>query len=236
MKKSLFKIFFSSFIILIVVQCESPKKQYFSSGKIIYEISYPCLEKNEESLMFLLPKKMIMTFSNNQFKNEFIFPTKSSALGVLNSSFKKKAKLTFRLGNNKKYTEIDSTNIQLLLEDLPEYEKTQFVAKEILFLGKPAKKIKMKSLKNDSIYEITTLNDLKIKNVNWCTPFNKIKDVIVDYSVVQYGMEMHFKAISINNFSVEEDFLELDKDYKFNIIKDYLKEIKTMLSIFSCND
>tara|TARA_B110001450_G_scaffold35674_1_gene31325 strand:+ start:36 stop:344 length:309 start_codon:yes stop_codon:yes gene_type:complete len=102
MRKSLFKIFFSSFIILIVVQCESIQKQYFSSGEIIYEISYPCLEKNEESLMFLLPKKMIMTFSNNQFKNEFIFPTKSSALGVLNSSFKKKAKLTFRLGNNKK--------------------------------------------------------------------------------------------------------------------------------------
>ena len=47
---------------------------------------------------------MIMTFSNDQFKNEFIFPTKNSSLGLINNSNKKNAKLLFGLGNNKKYT------------------------------------------------------------------------------------------------------------------------------------
>ena len=236
MVKTLFKIFSSSIIVLLFIKCESNTIRQQLGGEIIYDISYPCLEKNEESLTFLLPKKMIMTFSSNQFKNEFIFPTKSSALGLINNSGKKKVKLTFRLGNNKKYTEIDTNNINDLLEDFPKYEKIKSISEEILFLEKPAKKIKMKSSENDSIYEIITLKDLRIKNINWCTPFNEIKDVMLDYSVVQYGMEMHFKAISINKIKIGDDLLELDKDYKYSIAKDYLKEIKIMLSIFSCDD
>ena len=236
MVKTLFKILLPSFIVLILVQCESKQIKQSTAGEIIYDISYPCLEKNEESLTFLLPKKMIMTFSSNQFKNEFVFPTKSSALGLINNSGQKKVKLTFRLGNNKKYTEIDTNNINDLLEDFPKYEKIQSISEEILFLEKPDKKIKMKSSENDSIYEIITLKDLRIKNINWCTPFNEIKDVMLDYSVVQYGMEMHFKAISINKIKIGEDLLELDKNYKYSIAKDYLKEIKIMLSIFSCDD
>ncbi len=234
--KTLFKILLPSFIVLTLVQCESKQIKQPIGGEIIYDISYPCLEKNEKSYLFLLPKKMIMTFSNNQFKNEFIFPTKSSVLGLINNSYKKNAILLFGLGNNKKHTIIDSNNVGFLLKDLPKYGKTTVSSHEVLFLDKPCKKIKIKSLQNDSIYEIITLKDLKIKNVNWCTPFNMINDVIMEYSLKQYGMEMHFKAVSIKNITPKDDFLQLDKKYKFSIMKEYLKEIKAMLSIFDCDE
>jgi len=236
MVKTLLKILLPSFIVLILVQCESKQIKQPIGGEIIYEISYPCLEKNKESLLFLLPKKMIMTFSNDQFKNEFIFNTKSSSLGLINNSYKKNAILLFGLGNNKKYTIIDSNNVDYFLKDLPNYEKTTVSSQELFFLDKPCNKIKIKCLKNDSIYEIITLKDLKIKNVNWCTPFNMINDVIMEYSVEQYGMEMHFKAVSIKNISPEDDFLQLEKKYTFSTMKEYLKEIKAMLSIFDCNE
>ena len=236
MVKTLLKILLPSFIVLILVQCESKQIKQPIGGEIIYEISYPCLEKNKESLLFLLPKKMIMTFSNDQFKNEFIFNTKSSSLGLINNSYKKNAILLFGLGNNKKYTIIDSNNADYFLKDLPNYEKTTVSSQELFFLDKPCNKIKIKCLKNDSIYEIITLKDLKIKNVNWCTPFNMINDVIMEYSVEQYGMEMHFKAVSIKNISPENDFLQLEKKYTFSTMKEYLKEIKAMLSIFDCNE
>ncbi|MDG1689859.1 MAG: hypothetical protein P8I02_03670 [Flavobacteriales bacterium] len=235
MGKTLFKVL-SSFIVLVLVQCESKQIKHQIGGEIIYEISYPCLEKNEESLLFLLPKKMIMTFSNDQFKNEFIFNSKSSSLGLINNSYKKNATLLFGLGNNKKYTIIDSNNVDYLLKDLPNYEKNIVSSQELIFLDKPCNKIKIKCLKNDSIYEIITLKDLKIKNVNWCTPFNMINDVIMEYSVEQYGMEMHFKAISIKNISLENDFLQLEKKYTFSSMEQYLKEIKAMLSIFDCDE
>lgn len=236
MVKTLFKILLPSFIVLILVQCESKQIKQPIGGEIIYEISYPCLEKNEESLLFLLPKKMIMTFSNDQFKNEFIFPTKSSSLGLINNSYKKNAILLFGLGNNLKYTIIDSNNVDYLLKDLPNYEKTEVSSQEIFFLDKICNKIKIKCLQNDSIYEIITIKDLKIKNVNWCTPFNMINDVLMEYSVEQYGMEMHFKAVSIKNISPENDFLLLEEKYTFSNMKEYLKEIKAMLSIFDCNE
>ena len=236
MAKTLFKILLPSLIVLVLVQCESKPIKQARGGEIIYDVSYPCLEKNEESLLFLLPKKMIMTFSNDQFKNEFIFPMKNSSLGLINNSYKKNAKLIFRLGSVKKYTIIDSNNVDFLLKDLHKYEKTSAISEEVLFLGKPCEKIKIKSLENDSTYEIITLKDLKIKNVNWCTPFNMINDVIMEYSMVQFGMEMHFKAVSINNISPKNDFLQLEKKYSFSTMKEYLKEIKAMLSIFDCNE
>lgn len=236
MVKNLFRILLPSIIVLMLVQCESKQLKQPKGGEIIYEISYPCLEKNEESLLFLLPKKMIMTFSNNQFRNEFIFPTKNSSLGLINNSNKKNAKLLFGLGNNKKYTIVDSNNVDFLLKDLPNYDLIKSISQDVFFLDKPCNKIKIKSLKNDSIYEIITLKNLKIKNVNWCTPFNMINDVIMEYSVEQYGMEMHFKAISIKNVRLEEDFLKLEKKYTFSDMEEYLKEIKAMLSIFDCNE
>ena len=236
MVKKLFEILLTSFIVLILVQCESSKIKQPSGGEIIYEISYPCLEKNEKSLSFLLPKKMIMTFSNDEYKNEFIFPIKSSSLGLINNSYKKNANLLFGLGNNKKYTIVDSNNVDFLLEDLPKFKKTTYISQDVFFLDKPCNKIKIKSLKNDSIYEIITLKDLKIKNVNWCTPFYMIDDVLMEYSVEQYGMEMHFKATSIRNISPEDDFLLLEEKYTFSTMKEYLKEIKAMLSIFDCNE
>ena len=236
MVKNLFRILLPFIIVLMLVQCESKQLKQPKGGEIIYEISYPCLEKNEVSLLFLLPKKMIMTFSNDQFKNEFIFPTKNSSLGLINNSNKKNAKLLFGLGNNKKYTIVDSNNVDFLLKDLPNYDITKSISQDVFFLEKPCNKIKIKSLKNDSIYEIITLKNLKIKNVNWCTPFNMINDVIMEYSVEQYGMEMHFKAISIKNVRLEEDFLKLEKKYTFSDMEEYLKEIKAMLSIFDCNE
>lgn len=236
MVKNLFKILLPSFIVLMLVECESKQTKQLTGGEIIYEISYPCLEKNEESLLFLLPKKMIMTFSNDQFKNEFIFPTKSSSLGLINNSYRKNAMLLFGLGNNKKYTIIDSNNVDFLLKDLPNYQKTTVSSQEVFFLDKPCNKIKIKSLQNDSIYEIITLKDLKIKNVNWCTPFYMIDDVIMEYSVKQFGMEMHFKAVSIKNITLEANYLQLEKKYRFSKMKEYLKEIKAMLSIFDCNE
>ena len=236
MVKTLFKILLPSFIVLIVVQCESKQIKQITGGEIIYDISYPCLEKNEGSFMFLLPKKMIMTFSNNQFKNEFIFPTKTSSLGLINNSYRKNAILLFGLGNNKKYTIIDSNNVDFLLKDFPKYEKTTVRSQEVFFLDKPCTKIKIKSLQNDSTYEIITLKNLKIKNVNWCTPFYMIDDVIMEYSVKQFGMEMHFKAVSIKNITLAENYLQLEKKYTFSKMKEYLKEIKAMLSIFDCNE
>ena len=221
--------------LLMFLSCDSGNKT-INQGKIEYEISYPCLEKNHESLIFLLPKKMVMTFNNNFYKNEFIFPTKGSELGLINDCNSKNLKLIFGLGNNKKYTSLDSNSIYYLLDDLPDYEIIDSAGSSINYLESNCKQIKVKSLKNDSIYDIVVSNEIDITDVNWCTPFNEIPNVLLDYNIKQYGMEMHLKAININKESVEKNFIQLDNAYNYLKIKKYLSEIKVMLSIFKCND
>ena len=72
-----------------------------------------------------------MTFNENQYKNEFIFPTKGSILGLVNDCNIKNVKLIFGLGNNKKYTSLDSNSIYYLLDNLPKYEI--FESENIIF-------------------------------------------------------------------------------------------------------
>lgn len=234
MIKTIVNIFPIIIISSLFIQCDGVNKG-LHEGEIYYDISYPCLEKNHESMLFLLPKKMVMSFNNNRYKNNFIFPTESSSLGIINNCESKSLNLIFGLGNNKKYTTLDSNSIFYLLDDLPNYTIQNSDKKSFKYLGMTCQKMKVKSLKNDSIYDIITTKDINISNVNWCTPFYEIKDVLLEYSLLQYGMEMHFKATKVNRknndkyYDVEEGFIFLES-------KKYLSEIKSMLSIFNCND
>jgi hypothetical protein len=233
------KKIYNTFMILILcsffVQCNQDDNG-ITEGEIYYDISYPCLEKNYESMLFLLPKKMVMSFKNNQFNNQFIFPTEGSSLGIINNCESKTVNLIFGLGNNKKYTTLDSNSIFYLLDDLPNYKIQNNENEKFNYLGLSCEKMKIKSLKNDSLYDIVTTKDIKIKNVNWCTPFNEIDDVLLEYSVLQYGMEMHFKASKFNSEIDNDITYEFKEDYIFLESKKYLSEIKTMLSIFKCNE
>ena len=234
MIKSIHYIFLIIIISSLFIRCNEITKGK-NEGEIHYDISYPCLEKNHESMLFLLPKKMIMSFKDNHYKNNFIFPTESSSLGIINNCELKSVYLIFGLGNNKKYTTLDSNSIFYLLDDLPNYTIESYETESFDNLGLTCQKMKIKSHKNDSVYEITTTKDIKISNVNWCTPFNEIEDVLLEYSILQYGMEMHLKATkikfenNIKSYNIEEGYIFLES-------KRYLSEIKSMLSIFNCND
>ena len=57
MVKNLFRILLPSFIILMLVECESKQTKQLTGGEIIYEISYPCLEKMKNLYYFYCQKK-----------------------------------------------------------------------------------------------------------------------------------------------------------------------------------
>ena len=57
MNKSVNNIFLIIVISLLFIQCDQEIKG-ISEGEIYYDISYPCLENNHESMLFLLPALM----------------------------------------------------------------------------------------------------------------------------------------------------------------------------------
>jgi len=228
------RLIFFSIILVIFFASSCTRNKKLKEGVIEYSISYPCLEKSENSLMFFLPKKMVMTFKNNCFKNKFIFSNQNSKLEAISNCNEKKLTLAFGYGKNMKYTNVDSNNVEILLNDLPKYSKINNELDSVKVLNKSALKFEISSTNNDSIFNIVTTQDIDIKNINWCTPFNEIDDVMLEYNLIQYGIEMKFKAINISETKVSDDFLKIDEDYEFSAVNKYLKEVKSILSIFSC--
>ena len=230
--KPLFLLLIAVFT-LVITNCSKHKK--IDEGTIEYAITYPCLEKSNNSLMFFLPKKMIMTFKDNCFKNKFIFSNPNSKLEAISNCNKKEITLAFGYGKNMKFTKLDSTNIEVLLNDLPKYSRLNNETDSIVFLDNKSLSFHTISSKSDSVFNTVTTKEIAIKNINWCTPFYEIDDVMLEYNLIQYGIEMKFKAEKISSYKINEDFLKIDDGYEFLGIKKYLKEVKTILSIFSCN-
>ena len=224
---------FISLIFILINNCSGDRK--IDEGTIEFVITYPCLEKSNNSLMFFLPKKMIMTFKDNCFKNKFIFSNPNSKLEAISNCNKKEITLAFGYGKNMKYTKLDSSSIDILLNDLPKYSRLNDETDSITFLENPSLSFNTTSSNSDSIFRTVTTKEIDIKNINWCTPFYEIEDVMLEYNLIQYGIEMKFKAEKINSLKVKDDFLSIDNGYEFLAIKKYLKEVKTILSIFSCN-
>lgn len=220
--------------VLFFINCNNDNKR-ITEGTIEYDITYPCLERNNNSLMFLLPKKMITTFKDHCYKNEFIFANENSKLEVISLCESENTTLAFGYGKSKKYTQLDSSTIYNLLEELPNYNKYDEKIDTITFLKQPSFSYKIQSDLNDSVYDIITTNAISINNVNWCTPFNKIDEVLLQYDIIQYGIEMNFKATKIKSGKVENDFLDLEKDYNYLDIQQYLKELKVLFSMFQCS-
>lgn len=236
MNSSLRHYFFISLSLLLIIilinQCSNSNKT--KEGSIEYDISYPCLEKSSNSLMFFLPKKMVTTFKDDCFKNKFIFSNANSKLEAISNCKTKDITLAFGYGKSMKYTKLDSTSIHILLDELPTYSKLSSSVDSINYLNNSSLNYDVTSSKNDSIFNVITTNEIEINDMNWCTPFNQINEVMLEYKLNQYGIEMKFKATKINKIKVDNDFLELDPNYSFLEIKKYLKEVKGILSIFSC--
>ncbi len=224
---------FSLLFTFLITNCKKDEK--IDEGSIEYKITYPCLEKSNNSLMFLLPKKMIMTFKNNCFKNKFIFSNPNSNLEAISNCNNKEITLAFRYGKSFKFTKLDSNTINILLDDVPNYSNLKNRVDSVFFLNMLSFNHELKSSENDSIFNITSTSEIDIKDVNWCSPFNEIKEVMLEYSLIQYGIEMKFKAEKINLIEVDDEFLSLNPNYKYLPIKQYLNEVKSILSIFSCN-
>ena len=203
-------------------------------GKIEYAISYPCLESTNNQVRIFLPKKMVTTFKDHCYKNEFIFPGEIYKLELISECQSKKTKLGFALGTNRIYTELDSNSISELLKELPVYKKIGSKIEEGVYLNQPYNKYKVKSSHQENEFDVITTDAISIDNVNWCTPFHEFDEVLLEYSLYQYGLDMKFKATDIIDVPVKDDFLKMSTDYHHEEFKKYIAEIKSLMKNFSC--
>ena len=115
MGKRILQIWILILVCFFVISCNNDNK--LTEGKIEYKITYPCLEESNNPMRMFLPKKMVTTFKNHCYKNEFIFTAENFKLELLSECHSKKTKLGFAMGKNRIYTELDSNSISELLSE-----------------------------------------------------------------------------------------------------------------------
>lgn len=201
-------------------------------GEIVYEIKYPTYKRKNSILFKILPKQMITTFKDNCYKNEFIFSNKALSLTIISDCNKKQTTLSYSDGARKKFTNIDTTNINLLLDQLPKYTKSSNKIVASNFLNLPSSKFELTCEENQTVFDVTSSKSIEINKVNWCTPFHEIEDVLLNYQMTQFGIDMEFSAVEINKKSINSSELIIDTSYKIESMEKYLDEIKMFFSIF----
>ena len=225
-----------SILIFNVSSCSSDindaDSKKIMEGEIIYEIKYPTYKRKKSILFKILPKKMITTFSDNCYKNDFIFSNNALSLTIISDCNTKQTTLSYCDGARKKFTKVDSINIQQLLSQLPKYNKLNDYIEPTVFLTLPSKKIELTCKEKETQFDVIASSTLQINAMNWCTPLYEIEDVLLSYQMTQFGIDMEFNAIEINEKEIKSNELVLDESFELESIDKYLDEIKMFFSIF----
>ncbi|PCH92025.1 MAG: hypothetical protein COB85_08595 [Bacteroidetes bacterium] len=133
---------------------------------------------------------------------------------------------------SKKYVmELDSNEIHQLYGELPEM-KVHFTDETKEIAGYKCHKAVV-TFKNNikEEFNIFYTDEIDIENSNWCTPFNEIKGVLLEYHVRKYNYEMKLVAtkvtkadIDANDFVVPSDYEQISQDEMDKIFEGF-KEI-----------
>ena len=214
-------LFFGLFIfgLFFLNSCrEIYDKKYISQGTIEYQVKYINSESNP--LVSLFPEKMFCHFKNNKIALDL-----SGGMGLFRTTFifdneKKTFLQLVKIMNNKYASTLNLDSIGYLINEFPKLRiNVSNETKEIA--GYKCNKAEV--IFDNPIYpnfDIYFTKDINIKNPNWCSPFNQIDGVLMEYRMKKYNMEMEISAINVSKEEIKNEIFESSKEYKTISIKD----------------
>ena len=110
--------------------------------------------------------------------------------------------------------ELDSNEIRDLYGELP-VMKVHFTDETREIAGYKCHKA-IVTFKNNikEEFSIFYTNDIGIKDSNWCTPFNEISGVLLEYHVRKYNYDMKLTAIKVSRAEVDDVDFSVPADYE----------------------
>ncbi len=212
-KRSLY--LFSLFILLCICSCKYVKETFIdiSEGTIEYHLEY--LNKDASFLIGnVYPDKIKYKFKDNNTCTELSAGGGIFTTNVLTNYKNKTVDHMVKMINSKYVLHMDSAQAKAAFEDI---NKLRYAfsdeTKEIA--GYQCKKAII-SFKDNSkpSYTIYYTNDIHIENANWCTPYDSINGVLMEYQIKINGIEMKLTATEV----IKEKF----EDEEFNVPKAYV--------------
>lgn len=213
LRKNLF--LFSVFSLLIALSsCQSPEVgKIMSEGKVSFDVTYPELDSNNVLIKFL-PDEMEMVFKDNHYSHIW-----QAGLGLFKTGYyadcnKKEMSYILKLINVKYQSQFDPVGIEVLNGDYPEYTvKETGERKDIagytcyeMVVDFPGGELQP--------FSVWYTTHLKVKDVNWCNPLNKIPGVMMEYQLSRYDLTMKFTATAVFEEVINLEEFKVPKEYQ----------------------
>ena len=182
-----------------------------SEGKVIYEISYPDTLKNGPMAAFL-PKEMTLYFKNNITNAEFKIGMGLITTRFLSDADEKKFSTIFKGMGKKSAMVFDEEAVKKNFLDRVSLKvvktgNTKDVA------GYKCQEVNITD-STDNTYQVYYTDDVNLESPNWCTPYNEIDGLMLEYSIKVNNMVMNLKAKQVIFEKVDSANFTLPKDYE----------------------
>jgi len=193
MKKSAYIFLLAILTPLIMVSCSSSDK--ITEGKISYTITFPEFDAEEHTfLSVLLPKQQVYTFKHNDLHSSV--KKAMVEINIITNSERKAFYSDLKFNENKYYEGTISP------DDLHHFD-IEFTDKTDTIAGFNVKQAFAKSNELGTI-ELWYTEEIEMSNPNWHTPYHEIPGLLIEYTLIQNGVTMHFKAAEFHDEVIDE--------------------------------
>jgi hypothetical protein len=188
-------------------------KQNISEGTIEYEVTYPELDSSN-ILLEMLPDKMVMKFKKDKYRSELKTAAGIIEMAVVADRSEEKMYNLVKIFSDRYVLEMDKEEALKMTSTLPAFN---IVNTDVQLTIAEAKcnKIELDFEGSDlDNFEFCYTDEIDLLEPNWCTPYNEVGGVFLDYRIENYGMKMRLKAIRIISEEIDDEEFTISDEYK----------------------
>ncbi|GAB5538902.1 MAG: hypothetical protein Salg2KO_10050 [Salibacteraceae bacterium] len=205
-------------------------KSNISEGIIEYQVTYPELD-SDNIMLEMLPSKMVMKFKDNKYKSKLETTAGIVEMSVMADYETQKMYNLVKIFSDRYALELDKDAAIALTNKLPQFDLV-FKDDAMKIADANCQKAELDFGGNRENYVFYYTDEIDLKNPNWCTPYNGIEGVLLDYRIENYGMNMHLRATRIVPQVIDDSEFEITDDYEFLSPLEFDKLVVKNMEIF----
>lgn len=203
------------FVLGLIGGCgeHSPFQKDITEGVIEYEVTYPELDSNN-IMLEMLPDVMIMKFKKDKYKSELKTAAGIIEMAVLADGSTRTMYNMVKIFSDKYVLEMNEAEALEMTDVLPPFQLEFLDEWETIAEADCQKVLLDFGTAKEESYLFYYTKDINLKDPNWCTPFNHINGVLLDYRVENYNMHMRLKAVRITPEEIDDSEFVVGEEYE----------------------
>ncbi len=177
-------------------------------------------------MLDLMPKKMETSFEDNNYKTDIIAGMGLFKTSIIAKVGQENITHSVKMLNKKYASTLNHNDIEKINPELYGTEFKETGEKKIIAGYKCKEVIVLKD--NVEKFKLYYTEEIEIENPNKSTPFERIPDVLMEYEMVNYDIQMHFIADEVFKKEITKEDLDIGEGYEMVSIDRLSKEMQSI--------